>query len=88
LKLNQVIAVLPTVKINSTKAKTSVYHLIQKSTMFQAISRTFQPVAEDYMGRGAQLCAPTVCSLTKSDSYSRQATGKSLSSLLALCVLT
>jgi hypothetical protein len=47
LKLNQVIAVLQTVKANSTKAKTSVYHLIQKSTMFQGISRTFQPVAED-----------------------------------------
>ncbi|MDZ8079998.1 MAG: hypothetical protein RMX35_13105 [Nostoc sp. DcaGUA01] len=47
MKLNQVIAVLQTVKANSTKAKTSVYHLIQKSTMFQGISRTFQPVAED-----------------------------------------
>lgn len=47
MKLNQVIAVLQTVKANSTKAKTSVYHLIQKITMFQGISRTFQPVAEE-----------------------------------------
>ncbi len=47
MKLNQVIAILQTVKANSTKAKTSVYHLIQKNTMFQGISRTFQPVAED-----------------------------------------
>jgi hypothetical protein len=47
VKLNQVIAVLQTVKSNSTKAKTAVYHLIQKSAMFQGISRTFQPVAED-----------------------------------------
>jgi hypothetical protein len=47
MKLNQVIAVLQTVKANSTKAKTSVYHLIQKNAMFQGISRTFQPVAED-----------------------------------------
>ncbi|MBD2412629.1 hypothetical protein FACHB389_11200 [Nostoc calcicola FACHB-389] len=47
MKLNQVIAVLQTVKANSAKAKTSVYHLIQKNTIFQGISRTFQPVAED-----------------------------------------
>ncbi|MCF2147231.1 hypothetical protein IQ276_012395 [Desmonostoc muscorum LEGE 12446] len=47
MKLNQVIAVLQTVKANSAKAKTSVYHLIQKNTIFQGICRTFQPVAED-----------------------------------------
>ncbi len=47
MKLNQVIAVLQTVKANSTKAKTAVYHQIQKSPMFQGISRTYQPVAED-----------------------------------------
>jgi hypothetical protein len=47
LKLNQVIAVLQTVKANSAKGKTAVYHLIQKTPMFQGISRTFQPVAED-----------------------------------------
>jgi hypothetical protein len=43
LKLNQVIAVLQTVKANSTKAKTAVYHQIQKSALFQGISRTFSP---------------------------------------------
>ncbi|HLO84200.1 MAG TPA: hypothetical protein VK203_04175 [Nostocaceae cyanobacterium] len=47
MKLNQVIAVLQTVKANSTKAKTAVYHLIQKTALFQGISRTFQPVDED-----------------------------------------
>ncbi|MDZ8031810.1 MAG: hypothetical protein RMY64_31440 [Nostoc sp. DedQUE08] len=47
MKLNQVIAILQTVKANTTKAKTGIYHLIQKSAMFQGISRTFQPVAED-----------------------------------------
>lgn len=47
MKLNQVIAVLQTVKVNSTKAKTAVYHQIQKSALFQGISRTFSPVAED-----------------------------------------
>lgn len=47
MKLNQVIAVLQTVKANSTKAKTAVYHQIQKSALFQGISRTFSPVAED-----------------------------------------
>jgi hypothetical protein len=47
LKLNQVIAVLQTVKANATKAKTAVYHLIQKTALFQGISRNFQPVDED-----------------------------------------
>jgi hypothetical protein len=47
LKLNQIIAVLQTVKANSTKAKTAVYHQIQKTALFQGISRTFSPVAED-----------------------------------------
>ncbi len=47
MKLNQVIAILQTVKANTAKAKTSVYQLIQKSALFQGISRTFQPVAED-----------------------------------------
>lgn len=47
MKLNQVIAVLQTVKANATKAKTAVYQLIQKNALFQGISRTFQPVDEE-----------------------------------------
>jgi hypothetical protein len=35
MKLNQVIAVLQTIKANSAKAKTAIYHLIQKNAIFQ-----------------------------------------------------
>ncbi len=47
MKLNQVIAVLQTVKANATKVKTAIYQLIQKTPIFQGIPRTFAPVAED-----------------------------------------
>jgi hypothetical protein len=47
MKLNQLIAVLSSVKANATKAKTEVYHLIQKSTLFQGQTRTFQPREEN-----------------------------------------
>ncbi len=47
MKLNQVIAVLQTLKANATKVKTAIYQLIQKTPIFQGISRTFTPVAED-----------------------------------------
>lgn len=47
MKLNQVIAVLQTVKANATKAKIAIYKLIQKTPIFQGIPRTFAPVAED-----------------------------------------
>jgi hypothetical protein len=47
LKLNQVIAVLQTLKANATKVKTAIYQLIQKTPIFQGISGTFTPVAED-----------------------------------------
>jgi hypothetical protein len=47
MKLNQLIAVLQSVKQNSTKAKTEVYHLVQKPALFQGLSRTFQPREED-----------------------------------------
>lgn len=47
MKLNQLIAILQSVKANSTKAKTEVYHQIQKTGLFQGLSRTFQPREED-----------------------------------------
>lgn len=47
MQLNQVIAVLQTVKSNSQKAKTAIYHLIQKPALFQGISRVYEPIAED-----------------------------------------
>lgn len=45
--LNQLIAVLQSVKQNSAKAKTEVYHLAQKPALFQGLSRTFSPREED-----------------------------------------
>jgi hypothetical protein len=47
MKLNQLIAVLQSVKQNATKAKTEVYHLVQKPALFQGLSRTFHPREED-----------------------------------------
>ena len=47
MKLNQLIAVLQSVKANATKGKTEVYQLSQKSGLFQGLSRTYQPREED-----------------------------------------
>jgi len=47
MKLNQVIAVLQTIKADSTKARTQVYHLAQKSELFEGLSRTYEPNEED-----------------------------------------
>lgn len=47
MKLNQLIAVLKTVKANSAKAKTAVYKNIQVSALFKGLSRTYQPREED-----------------------------------------
>ncbi|MBW4519530.1 MAG: hypothetical protein KME16_07495 [Scytolyngbya sp. HA4215-MV1] len=47
MKLNQLIAVLNSVKANSAKAKAEVYQLVQKPALFQGQSRTFQPREED-----------------------------------------
>jgi hypothetical protein len=47
MKLNQLIAVLQSVKANATKAKTEVYQLAQKASLFQGLSRTYQPREED-----------------------------------------
>jgi hypothetical protein len=47
MKLNQLLAVLQTVKSNSAKAKTEIYHIAQKAALFQGLSRTYQPREED-----------------------------------------
>jgi hypothetical protein len=47
MKLNQLIAVLQTVKANATKGKTEVYQLCQKNGLFQGLSRTYQSREED-----------------------------------------
>lgn len=47
MKLNQLIAVLKTVKSNSAKAKTAVYKNVQVAALFKGLSRTYQPREED-----------------------------------------
>lgn len=47
MKLNQLIAVLQSVKANASKSKTEVYQLCQKNTLFQGLSRTYQSREED-----------------------------------------
>jgi hypothetical protein len=47
MKLNQLIAILQSVKANASKGKTEVYQLAQKSSLFQGISRTYQSRDED-----------------------------------------
>jgi hypothetical protein len=47
MKLNQLIAVLQSVKANAGKGKTEVYQLCQKSALFQGLNRTFQSREED-----------------------------------------
>jgi hypothetical protein len=46
-KLNQVIAVVAGKKANATKVITETYHTVQKNTLFEGISRTYQPKDED-----------------------------------------
>jgi hypothetical protein len=41
MKLNQLIAVLQSVKQNSAKAITEIYHLTQKPALFQGLQRTY-----------------------------------------------
>lgn len=46
-KLNQIIAVVAGKKAKATEAITQAYHQIQKATLFDGISRTYQPKDED-----------------------------------------
>lgn len=46
-KLNQIIALVNGKKSKTQKALTEVYHNLQKPTLFEGISRTYQPVDED-----------------------------------------
>jgi hypothetical protein len=47
MKLNQLIAILQSVKANAAKGKTEVYQLAQKSSLFQGLSRAYQSREED-----------------------------------------
>ncbi len=47
MKLNQLIAVLQSVKANASKGKTEVYQLSQKTALFQGLNRSFQSREED-----------------------------------------
>ncbi|MFN8996601.1 MAG: hypothetical protein ACK5X3_23475 [Pseudomonadota bacterium] len=47
MRLNQIIAVLKTVKSNSDKAITELYHRIQKDKLFSGLSKTYQPKDDD-----------------------------------------
>ena len=47
MKLNQLIAILQSVKTNAAKGKTEVYQLCQKNALFQGLSRTYQSREED-----------------------------------------
>lgn len=46
-KLNQIIAVVNGKKTKTAKAVTEVYHQLQKSTLFEGISRTYKPSTEE-----------------------------------------
>lgn len=46
-KLNQIIAILNSVKTTSANEKTAVYQLIQKAALFQGVSRTYAPREEE-----------------------------------------
>lgn len=47
VKLNQIIALVNGKKTKTQKALSEVYHNIQKSTLFDGISRTYQPLDEE-----------------------------------------
>ena len=47
MKLHQLIALLPTVKSNTTKARAEIQQLIQKSALFKGLSRTYRPREEE-----------------------------------------
>lgn len=47
MKLNQLIAILQSVKANASKGKAEIAQLCQKSALFQGLSRTYQPREED-----------------------------------------
>jgi len=46
-KLNQIIAVVGGLKTKTSKALTEVYHKLQKSPLFDGLSRTYRPLDED-----------------------------------------
>ena len=47
MRLNQIIPILKTVKQNSDKAITEIYHAIQKSQLFLGFSKTYSPREEE-----------------------------------------
>ncbi|BAY65679.1 hypothetical protein NIES22_57860 [Calothrix brevissima NIES-22] len=47
MKLNQAIAVIQTIKEDSRKRRTEIYHLLQKPELFDGLSRTYEPSEEE-----------------------------------------
>ncbi|OUL17615.1 hypothetical protein BV378_38280 [Nostoc sp. RF31YmG] len=47
MRLNQAIAVIQSIKEDSRKRRTEIYHLLQKSELFEGILRTYQPNDEE-----------------------------------------
>jgi hypothetical protein len=48
MKLHQLLAILPKIKADSAKAKTALYHNIQKTPeLFKGLSRTYEPREDD-----------------------------------------
>lgn len=47
MKLNQVIAIVKGAKQNTSKEKTEVYQVVQKTALFQGLNRTYQPRDEE-----------------------------------------
>lgn len=47
MRLNQIIPILKTVKQNSDKAVTEIYHAIQKTQLFAGLSKTYNPREEE-----------------------------------------
>lgn len=47
MKLHQLLALLPSVKKQVTTAKTEIYHAVQKTDLFNGLSRVYQPREEE-----------------------------------------
>lgn len=47
MKLNQIIAILPSVKAEATKAKTTTHRILEKTDLFNGLSRTYEPREEE-----------------------------------------
>lgn len=65
MKLNQAIAIIQDVKAKAARARTELYHKIQKRELFEGLSRTYAPHEEDGFvypseGKPIQASAPSL----------------------------